>query len=545
MSKKSAREIEFEKQLEVALKMVADRDKAIADRDKAIADRDKAIADRDKKIIDQQKEIESLKKTIAKQNREIEEKSLELKRKNDIILLNNYNQYFSKSEHTKDVLKKARSVKLIEESSKKKRGRKKGKGNHEELDYLTPDKVITLNPDEIQKEIDDGKCIIIGKDVTYKIVKNPASYQLIKIERPKYLYNDKIYQALSNEVFAKSIITPSFVSNAIYLKYSLCMPINKLSRFIRNEYGINISNQSWYDYFKKTSDILEPLNKEIEYEFVNNSAGIFHLDETTATVSRSKDFPNRSTHYFLCGCTTYYDHNIRLYRYLGPRVINEDIDLLSNYKGVIVCDGFKGYNKLSNVKIQRCWVHARRYVSDSIKIRDVKNDLPQVELLEEINKLFEIEDRIAELELNEINDIRNKESKAVLKNIKSICNKNKKTKIDKFKEAINYILGYWDELCLFLTNPCIPIHNNQAERTVGYFVQARKNFQTMASDESAKVNARLFTIAMSAQANGLDVEKYINHVLEELHKGVSAKELLPWSESLPESLLIDGLKTKK
>lgn len=76
MSKKSAREIELEKQLQAALKMVADRDK---------------------KIIDQQKEIESLKKTIAKQNKELEEKALEIKRKNDIILLNNYNQYFSKS----------------------------------------------------------------------------------------------------------------------------------------------------------------------------------------------------------------------------------------------------------------------------------------------------------------------------------------------------------------------------------------------------------------------------------------------------------------
>lgn len=523
MNKKSIREIELEKRLEAALKMVEERDK---------------------KIIDQQKEIESLKKTIAKQNKELDKRALEIKKKTDIILLNNYNQYFSKSERTKDVLKKARNVKLIDESSKKKRGRKVGKTNHEELDYLTPDKVITLAPIEIEKEIEAGECIIIGKDSTYKIIKNPASYQLIRIDRPKYLYNDKIYQTLANEIFGKSIITPSFVSNAIYLKYSLCMPINKLSKFIKNEYGIIISNQSWCDYFKKASDLLEPVYKEIEYEFINNSAKIIHLDGTTASISRSKAFPDRSNYYFLCGCTTYYDHNIRLYRYLGPRLISEDIDLLSNYKGVIVCDGFKGYNKLPDVKIQRCWVHARRYVNDSIKIREVKNDLPQVTLLEEINKLFEIEERIDDLELSEINDIRNKESKEVLKNIKSICNKNKKTKVDKFKEAINYILNYWNELCLFLTDPCIPIHNNQAERTVGYFVQARKNFQTMASDESAKINARLFTIVMTAQANGLDVEKYINYVLEELHKGTNVKELLPWSENLPKTLLIEGLNSK-
>ena len=92
-----------------------------------------------------------------------------------------------------------------------------------------------------------------------------------------------------------------------------------------------------------------------------------------------------------------------------------------------------------------------------------------------------------------------------------------------------------------MTDPCIPIHNNQAERTVGYFVQARKNFQTMASDESAKINASLFTIVMTAQANGLDVEKYLNYVLNELHKGTEATELLPWSENLPKDLLLEGL----
>lgn len=111
-------------------------------------------------------------------------------------------------------------------------------------------------------------------------------------------------------------------------------------------------------------------------------------------------------------------------------------------------------------------------------------------------------------------------------------------------QGINYILKYYDELCLFLTDPCIPIHNNQAERTVGYFVQARKNFQTIASDEYAKINAKLFTIVITAQANGLDVEKYLNYVMEELHKGTDATELLPWSENIPKSLLIEGLRKK-
>lgn len=521
MSKKSQREIELERQLAEALKILSERDKT---------------------IILQQKEIETLKQQLAKANKELEKKILEIKKKNDIILLNNYNQYFSKSEKTKNILKKARNVKVIENSTKEKRGRKAGTGNHEELNLIEPDKIITLTPEEIKNEIAAGNCVIIGRNSSYKIVKNPASYQLIRIDRPKYLFEDKFYQSLSDDMFGKSIITPSFVANAMYLKFNLSLPINKLSKFIKTEYGINISNQSWCDYFEKTATMLEPIHKLIKKEFIENSAGIIHLDETTVSIAKSKQFPDKKDYYFLCGCTTYYDHPIKIYKYLGPRIISNEDEILANYKGVVICDGFAGYNKLENVKIQRCWVHARRYVSDSIKIRDVKNDLPQVELLEEINKLFEIETKIEDCELSEIAEVRNSESVAVLDKIKSICDKNKKTKIDKFSDAIKYITKYWDELCLFLSDPCIPIHNNQAERTVGYFVQARKNFQTICSDESAIVNASLFTICMTAEANGLDVEKYICYALEELYRGTDAKKLLPWSDDVPQNLFIKGLK---
>ena len=244
---------------------------------------------RDKKILDQQKEILELKKELCKQNKQIEKFVLENKRKNDLIKINAYEQYFSKSEKTKDILAKARSVKSIEESSKKKRGCKEGKVNHEELANVKPDKIITMNPKEIEDEIKNGQCIYMGEDACYMISKKPCEYELIKIIRSKYKYNDKIYQALSDSVFGKSIITPSFASNAIYLKYCLCTPINKLSKFIRKQYNIIISNQSWCDYFKKTSELLDPLFKRIEKEFANPSSKVIHLDETELSLSKSKN----------------------------------------------------------------------------------------------------------------------------------------------------------------------------------------------------------------------------------------------------------------
>lgn len=63
----------------------------------------------------------------------------------------------------------------------------------------------------------------------------------------------------------------------------------------------------------------------------------------------------------------------------------------------------------------------------------------------------------------------------------------------------------------------------------------------MASEESVKINASSFTVAMTAQANGLDVEKFLNYLLNELQKGAEATELLPCSENLMKELMLKGL----
>ena len=67
----------------------------------------------------------------------------------------------------------------------------------------------------------------------------------------------------------------------------------------------------------------------------------------------------------------------------------------------------------------------------------------------------------------------------------------------------------------------------------------------MASEASAKVNAALFTIAITAEANGLKVEDYLCYVIEEIYKGENIENLLPWSEKIFEKFKLEGLKLEE
>jgi len=497
----------------------------------------KIIEEQNKKIEDQRHEVELLKQKLAKAYRLLDQKLTEIERKNEIIKKNNYETFFSKSEKTLKIIKKSRSVTVVEKGQV---GRKKGGKNFSNILNLKPDEEIELDPIEYINAVNKNEYKYIGKDSCYKIERVPAKYKLIKIYRKKYQHNEtkKIYQALSNSVFGNSVITPSFVSNAIYMKYCLCMPINKLSKHIKEEMGISISNSNWWNYFDKSSTLLEDIYKRIRYDLINNEAKIMHVDETTVSISKLND-ETRKKSYVLVSTSSYYSKPICLYEFIDKRLVTGAINTVESFKGTIVADAFSGYDKAknnNNIKLQRCWVHARRKITDSIKV-STKHEQPQVKLLKKINELFDIEKKIEDKTLNDILKVRNTESKAVLKEIKEICKKYKKTSIISFSQAINYILKYFDELSSFIYNPMLPIHNNKAERTVGYFVLARKNFQTISTPVSAKKNLQLFTIVQTARSNGLNVEKYLNYVFN--HLSLPIDELLPYSDKIPDSLKLE------
>ena len=89
-------------------------------------------------------------------------------------------------------------------------------------------------------------------------------------------------------------------------------------------------------------------------------------------------------------------------------------------------------------------------------------------------------------------------------------------------------MAYWD-------NPLVPISNNRAENAIRPFVVGRKQWLFSASVKGAKASAAIYSVAATAQANGLNVEKYFEHLFRTLPNGnTSPEDLLPFSEEMIE-----------
>ena len=97
---------------------------------------------------------------------------------------------------------------------------------------------------------------------------------------------------------------------------------------------------------------------------------------------------------------------------------------------------------------------------------------------------------------------------------------------NKLAEAIGYAINEKAYLYTFLENGNVPMDNNRAENAIRPFAVGRKNWLFNNTARGADCSAALYSIVSTAQANGLDAEKY----LTELFRQPAGTIIMPWKE---------------
>lgn len=290
---------------------------------------------------------------------------------------------------------------------------------------------------------------------------------------------DYLVRTISEDVFPNSVLTPSFAASIICFKYQLSIPLYRYSEMLKG-FGINISESNLCNYVKRASEKLDRLYEELKKELLNNV--VIHVDETTLVVLEEK-----------------------------------------------------------GIKIQRCWVHIRRYFYDAIKVLREKERKKSsaYKVFKLINEIFKYEAKMVKetRTSEEIKEIRNSEKyQKILDDIDNEVTmlSEKITKDGLILKAVNYYINIKkkEELYTFKENGYIEIDNNLAERTVKPSVIGRKNFMFCKTSSGAEVTSKMYSIVQTAINNGINAERYISYVLENIDKTNNLESLLPWNEEI-------------
>lgn len=530
-------------------KIIDDTNKELRATNKELRDTNKELANKNKELARNKKELTKQEKLLSIKHAELEKLQVENRKLNLRIeeLIAKYEDKLLSSKKFQVEQFVPSSEKLTEEDLiineleviKEKKVRKAPTENFiNDLKKLC-DKEEVIDYDF--KGIDISNIKPFGTDESYKIEYKPAKFEVVKIVRKKYKDKDKIYQALSDDPFPHSPLTPSLAANLIEMKFNLGIPFHRYSNYLIS-HGLNISDVNIYNYAKRTLDLLEPLYSELLNNLLHNEFNVIHADETPLKVIGS----NKAKCYMFVYTTSFWEKPIYIYDFNDSRSTKNLKELLSDYKGYLVCDGYTGYDCLTKqgITIQRCMVHARRYFNDVLKVLDNEKERtksPAYKVLNLMSKLFKYEDDFKKKTLTASQIVKQRNSSAYQSVIKDLNNYIDSINIDNnelLSKAVNYYNNNKKELYTYLDYGYLDISNNLAERVVKPFVIARKSFLFCKTADGATTTGKLFSIVQTARANGLKSEEYLTYVISNINKK-DINDLLPWSNKLPKELLIN------
>jgi transposase len=202
-------------------------------------------------------------------------------------------------------------------------------------------------------------------------------------------------------------------------------------------------------------------------------------------------------------------------------------DLLQGFEGILMCDGFRGYNPVSSdtLILAHCWSHARR------KFIAAENAYPDESsaMIGLIGELYDVERELKKkgASFTEILTIRQTHSQSILDKIY--------TKLWELKQhlpksslgkAVDYTLKLWRGLTVFVEYPQVPLDNNAMEREIRGPVTGRKNHLGSKNLKTAEVASVWYSVIATCRANGIDPKIYLQTTIHEILTGKTPK--LPW-----------------
>lgn len=360
-----------------------------------------------------------------------------------------------------------------------------------------------------------------------------------------------------------SLASASVVAGLAFNKYVSGTPLYRQEQELkRKKVPITRANMSnWL--MRSSNDYLAPLYEIMKKDI--RKCNHVHLDETTVTVLEEKAERTSKNYMWIAGSGKWEENQMALYFYhqnrehaFAQQVIGTD------YSGSIHCDGYEAYDKLLKAIKCGCMSHFRRYVFEAYELDKGSKIKNKVELedylknhasfrhinhiLKEIKYFFECESRYNEERLTpeQIHQRRQVDQKerldelfAYLLEIEPMFSKKSKA-----GEAIRYGINQREKLKNYINDGYAEISNNRGERMVKPFVMGRKAWLFSNTISGAESSSIYYSLIESAKLNHLDIQKYLEYVLETLSKieepsTEDYRKVLPYSKELPLDLKIN------
>ncbi len=307
--------------------------------------------------------------------------------------------------------------------------------------------------------------------------------------------------------------SPEFAVEVAVGKYLDHLPLERQVRIMQRE-GLAIDSQTLWDQLATLASVLQPTYEALGRYVLE--AQIVGADETWW---RLMDKP-AAKRWWVWSVTR---EDAVVYRILETRSQHAAREVLAEYTGIVMADGYGAYDALARagprpgITLAHCWAHVRRkfieaephYPEPCRVVLDLIGQLYAVEReVPTRSTVGDDEDSRAEV-LALRRRLRDQRSRPIVHEVQTWALGQLALPASSLGKAIGYLLGLWTGLTRFLDDPRIPLDNNSTERGLRGVVLGRRNHYGSRSKRGTEVAALLYSLIESAKLCGVEPKRYL------------------------------------
>lgn len=387
-------------------------------------------------------------------------------------------------------------------------------------DHL-PTVIEIIEPAEIKEAPEQWR--YIGDEVSEQLDYEPARFLKRQLIRRKY-----VHRKASESAFAiaplppvlqeRCIATPGLLAQIIVAKYAHHLPLYRQESIFRSQHGVEIPRQTLARWLGMAADWLKPVYHEIQRSLF--SQGYLQIDETPIKYLSPGNGAAKQGYLWVCkqpqGSVAFQWHTSRSADCLKAFIP-------SDFRGILQCDGYTAYDCFARrhekpILLAGCYAHVRR------EFFEAKEQSPQVAgwILRQIRNLYLVERRLRKeragprlrqaIRASESRMIHERLGRALIR-LKSSGRYLPKSQMGK---AINYALGQWESLNVFLEHGQVCIDNNPVENAIRPTAVGKRNWLFVGDATTGERSAILYTLIENCRLRGIDPYAYLCETLTRL-----------------------------
>jgi transposase len=378
-----------------------------------------------------------------------------------------------------------------------------------------------IEPEPVKAQPDQWRCI--GQEISEQLDFEPARFLRRRTIRKKYVHRARldavpVIAPLPARLQDRSLPAPGLLAHILVAKYCDHLPLYRQEQIFARRHQVHLPRQTLARWAALAADWLQPIYEAIRTGVM--AGGYVQVDETPINYLEPGHGRTRQG-YFWTASQPKGDVFFRWATSRATACLNQVVP--PTFTGTLQSDGYPAYRAFVNgrsavITLAGCWAHVRR------KFYEASETAPQMSgwLLRQIQHLYRVEANLREHRagprLRQAR--RTSHSRPIIERLEKVLLRLKARgrylPQSPLGGAIDYALGQWPTLTVYLNDGRVEIDNNLVENAIRPTAIGKKNWLFIGDAEAGQRSAIIYTVIESCRRRGLDPYAYLREILTRL-----------------------------